>query len=61
MKPGGILDSWLGIINDMSDKIENIQITDSKKPRLDVSYNMEFRQDIPRFVGNKNPKTGGRF
>lgn len=57
--PGGLLDNWLGLINDMSDKIDGI-VTDNKRPTIDVSYNNDFRQDVPRFLGQQRPRTGRR-
>lgn len=60
LTPGGVLDSWLGLIYDMSDKLDGI-VSDSKRPKIDVSYNMELRQDVPRFLGQQKPKIGKRF
>lgn len=60
LRPGGIIDNWVGIIEHMSDHLENLQIY-NKQVKIDVSYNMEFRQDIPQFSGQKRSRTSRKY
>lgn len=55
LQPGGLLDSWVGIITDMSDRLD--KVTEERRG-LDVTYNMDFHQDIPRFVGKPKQRIG---
>lgn len=60
LKEGGSLDNWADLITDMSVKLDSLQPSTGLSP-LQVKYNMEFRQDIPRFLGKAKPSTGKKF
>lgn len=60
LKEGGSLDSWANLITDMSVKLDTLDPRD-RRSALEVQYNMEFRQDIPRFLGKAKPSIGRRF